>query len=873
MEDGVVTWTLPSVPAGQEGTVTLTVKVLEGALKADGTGSVTNGGDTASVKVGNDAAFTLNEVENPVPVPPVKEETAPYISSDPVPEEETLGAVKVGDVITYTISYTNYKKDIADITIKDQLDPNVEFVSAASDTGEAGVPEDGVVTWILHDVDPGTKGKVTLSVRVKDAALVSKDGPGKVVNGGDTASVRVGNDHEYTLNTVENPVPEQPVKQEVAPYTGTGELGPVKVGDKITYEITYENYKSDAAKVVIKDQLDPHVDFISAVSDTGVKGVYKDGVVTWTLEDVPEHTKGKVTLVVQVKNTALVSVNNGPGKVVNGGDTASVRVGNDSEYTLNTVENPVPEPPHKKEKTPYEGNGVLGAVAPNDEITYEITCRNYLKEDADIVIKDKLDANVTFVSASDGGELSGDTVVWTLKDVAPDTEQTVTLTVTVKESALASKKGPGKVVNGGDTATVKVGNDKEYALETVENPVVENTFIKVAKVDKDNTSTKLSGAHLVLLDAKGSIVAEWDSTDKVHQVNNLAVGAAYTLRETKAPSRYGIASDITFKTGVNGKVTGTDSLDSDGITILMKDEAIPSSAVGVVKVTKYTLKSGRAFRVKDQTYYTALFSDSKLTKRVTDVKALKLKNSYTTSVTFTRLALGTYYVAETDQLGNPVKPSGVTKVVYSNKTVTLSQSSKTAESVIQNTVSGGVLGAVVPIHLEVKKKVTTASGKAKKVSETFRFALFSDAGCTKRVSGTGIQTINLKNKSSGSVTFQNLPYSDHFYVAEVDKNGRPVGSSFKYRVSYSDSNGSAYNEVNDTTVTVTNKEKKVAGDNRDSSKKSGTAGENKNGTAGENTAPVKTGDETPVVPLMVTMLFAGAAALFLALRRRRLRRN
>ena len=74
-------------------------------------------------------------------------------------------------------------------------------------------------------------------------------------------------------------------------------------------------------------------------------------------------------------------------------------------------------------------------------------------------------------------------------------------------------------------------------------------------------------------------------------------------------------------------------------------------------------------------------------------------------------------------------------------------------------------------------------------------------------------------------------------------------------------------------MTVTNKEKKVAGDNRDSSKKSGTAGENKNGTAGENTAPVKTGDETPVVPLMVTMLFAGAAALFLALRRRRLRRN
>ena len=44
----------------------------------------------------------------------------------------------------------------------------------------------------------------------------------------------------------------------------------------------------------------------------------------------------------------------------------------------------------------------------------------------------------------------------------------VTLTVKVLESALESKEGPGKVVNGGETAWVKVGNDSEYTLETVD---------------------------------------------------------------------------------------------------------------------------------------------------------------------------------------------------------------------------------------------------------------------------------------------------------------------------------------------------------------------------------------------------------------------
>ena len=54
-----------------------------------------------------------------------------------------------------------------------------------------------------------------------------------------------------------------------------------------------------------------------------------------------------------------------------------------------------------------------------------------------------------------------------LADVPAGTEGTVTLKVIVLEGARKSNSGPGKVVNGGDTTTVKVGNDAEYSVETV----------------------------------------------------------------------------------------------------------------------------------------------------------------------------------------------------------------------------------------------------------------------------------------------------------------------------------------------------------------------------------------------------------------------
>ena len=348
--DGVVTWNLDSVPAGQKGSVTLTVKVLETALESNGgPGTVINGGDTATVQVGNDPVFKLDEVLNPVTMPS-KMEVSPYEGNG------LLGNVAVGEEIVYEITYKNYKDSAATVVIKDLLDKNVEFVSATN----GGVNNNGTVVWTLKDVPAGQIGTVNLTVKVLEGALASNGGPGSVINGGMGdpshggisnkygATVQVGDDKEVGLDQVENPVVLEPFKQEVAPYAGTGKLGEVNVGDEITYEIVYTNYKNKPVDVTIADLFDKNLKFISA-SDGGEYDAEEHGV-SWEIKDVPAGKTGKVTVTVKVLEGALKS-KNGPGNVINGGFeepesnySFTLVVIDDDLFILDPVENPVKEP-------------------------------------------------------------------------------------------------------------------------------------------------------------------------------------------------------------------------------------------------------------------------------------------------------------------------------------------------------------------------------------------------------------------------------------------------------------------------------------------------------------------------------------------------
>ena len=885
--NGVVTWTIKGVAAGKEGKVALTVKVLEGALESKkGPGKVVNGGDNATVKVGNDNEFTLETVENPVPEEPHKSEVAPYVGNG------VLGAVKVGDEITYQIDYINYKKEAADVVIKDTLDKNVEFVSAS----DGGVNTNGVVTWTLKEVAAGKAGSVTLTVKVLEGALESNKGPGKVVNGGDTATVKVGNDKEFTLEVVENPVPEGPHKKETAPYEGTGVLGAVKVGDQITYEISYKNYKAEAADVVIKDTLDKNVEFVAA-SDGGVN---TDGVVNWTIKEVAAGKEGKVVLTVKVLEGALES-KGGLGKVVNGGDSTTVKVGNDSEYSVETVENPVPEPPHKKEIAPYEGNGILGTVKVGDEITYQISFVNYKTTAADVTIEDKLDKNVEFVSASDGGTLTEGVVTWKLKDVSAGDESYVTLTVKVLEGALEKNEGPGKVVNGGDTATVQIGNDNKFTLETVENPVrevkrvIEGTAwlddnkdgirqdkdkllpdvpVALIKVDEDGTRTVVDrtttdengfykfedveeGTYELVFDKELDVTIKSDVPDGK---NSIADGT----KDGEGNPTGGIITRIEMPTDEElFEMLDNDEL-PDGIYVKeYQDAGFIQPADKVLEVTKtLVLPDGTEIYARDRVFYVALFADSEGTEMISEIMPLTYKNAASATVQFTGLVADkTYYVREVDQDGNVIESGVLDGVIYvaefeeDGGEVTFNEETGMMRVSFKNEFVEIPDNFYKKGELSITKKLLGVDGKALATKDVFYAGIFSDKELTTLSEDVDQNVIELSLAGNSEVTVQAATHVDPgktmtFYVAETDANGKPVDqSTFAYAVTIQNGEVVMTEENLTGSVTIVNQKKPEV---------------TVTPTPKPNTPPgngAKTGDDTPIATLMITLGIALAAIL------------
>ena len=68
--------------------------------------------------------------------------------------------------------------------------------------------------------------------------------------------------------------------------------------------------------------------------------------------------------------------------------------------------------------------------------------------------------------------------------------------------------------------------------------------ILVSKVDTE--ITMIAGAHLQVVDQNGKIIDNWVSDGTAHAVSGLVVGQTYTLVETEAPEGYVLASPIEF---------------------------------------------------------------------------------------------------------------------------------------------------------------------------------------------------------------------------------------------------------------------------------------------------------------------------------------
>lgn len=180
-----VSWTLAQRAANTYGSVTATVRVTSAAL-ASVTPDASNFAkleNTATVKVGDRAAYTSAPVTNYVPVKSVA-------AGDGTPAT----TAQVGEELTYTVGWRNATDGDAVVTIKDTLPANTAYVEGSAGTGAVYDASSNTITWALANRRPAEEGTVSFKVRVLPAAAGTT-----LAN---EATVRPGNAAEVSTNRV-----------------------------------------------------------------------------------------------------------------------------------------------------------------------------------------------------------------------------------------------------------------------------------------------------------------------------------------------------------------------------------------------------------------------------------------------------------------------------------------------------------------------------------------------------------------------------------------------------------------------------------------------------------------------------------------------
>ena len=174
----------------------------------------------------------------------------------------------VGDILTYTIQWVNDAVDengnatAATVTVTDTIPEGTEYVnnSAQNATYDGDTK---TLTWTIKNADPNATGTVSFRVKVTEAA-VKNDEDNTIEN---QATVEVGDNESKQTTKTETYVPEKSVtKYQPKDGDATTEVPQtgLKVGDQLTYTISYKNTEDTASTVTITDKVPTGTEFVSA---------------------------------------------------------------------------------------------------------------------------------------------------------------------------------------------------------------------------------------------------------------------------------------------------------------------------------------------------------------------------------------------------------------------------------------------------------------------------------------------------------------------------------------------------------------------------------------------------------------------------------
>ncbi len=392
---GHVTWTLPSLSAGQRGAVTVTVEVdpvIPNNTVLRNTARIWEGGNVTTAVV---ATFTGVQ---------------PIVSSLPVLEidksvSKKQSKISAGDRAVFEIAYRNVGSDTAtNVEIIDVLSSGLSLVSATGSPSISG----NTITWRLPSLPAQTAGTLLLTAEA-DAALAN----GKVLT------------NSATISAVEQPQPRAAsaavtVLNEVLSLSKTADRAVVRSGvsatatpgDTLTYTLSYENSGGAAAgAVTVTDVLPADVTFVSA---TPAPASVSGRSVSWDLGPVAAKSTGQLVLVTRVGDDLR------DGTVLH--NTASIS----STISTGTAATPVDVLVSSQPELDIIKTSKVRQASPGQTFAYDITVSNIGSDTAqNVTLNDTLPPETSFISATDGGTHSAGVVTWTLGTLQPNSSYTV----------------------------------------------------------------------------------------------------------------------------------------------------------------------------------------------------------------------------------------------------------------------------------------------------------------------------------------------------------------------------------------------------------------------------------------------------------------
>jgi uncharacterized repeat protein (TIGR01451 family) len=379
-------WTFATLPAGDSGSIVVTVSVtlpLENGTLLTNMASI-----TSSEGYGDQALETTPVLGTPV-LHLVKEASA--------------DVVEPGDLITYTLSYSNSGDAPAlDVAITDTIDAYTIF--------ESGSPaHTGSYVWHIGQLQPSATHLLTLTVRVTDSLIDDTSLTNQaIISARDNIS-----DTDQAVVSVETTPILHLVKE-----ANTDSIQP---GDTLTYTLWYSNTGNGRANaVVITDTLPTQLHFKDSDPPPTTAD---DQQPIWTFAEVPVGGPYSITLVVTSDN------------VIEDGTLLTNQVAMSSAETAAvTASRTVTVEVAKLAVTKSASSSLVKA---NEYITYTITVANQGDALAEqVIITDTLPAVIVAGSVissaspgvlADGGATSPPSYAWTMPELAGQSSITLSI--------------------------------------------------------------------------------------------------------------------------------------------------------------------------------------------------------------------------------------------------------------------------------------------------------------------------------------------------------------------------------------------------------------------------------------------------------------